>query len=85
MASEKINALVEEIKALTVLEVSELVKELEEVFGVSAAAPVAVAAAVQVHRLAVSGLIDPVGVPDAVAVQAGVPVRRRVFAVHAAV
>lgn len=45
MASEKINALVEEIKALTVLEVSELVKELEEVFGVSAAAPVAVAAA----------------------------------------
>ena len=39
MASEKINALVEEIKALTVLEVSELVKELEEVFGVSAAAP----------------------------------------------
>ena len=45
MASEKINALVEEIKALTVLEVSELVKELEEVFAVSAAAPVAVAAA----------------------------------------
>ena len=45
MASDKINALVEEIKALTVLEVSELVKELEEVFGVSAAAPVAVAAA----------------------------------------
>ena len=45
MASEKINALAEEIKALTVLEVSELVKELEEVFGVSAAAPVAVAAA----------------------------------------
>lgn len=41
MASEKINALVEEIKTLTVLEVSELVKELEEVFGVSAAAPVA--------------------------------------------
>ena len=41
MASEKINALVEEIKALTVLEVSELVKELEEVFGVSAAAPAA--------------------------------------------
>ena len=33
------------IKGMTVLEVSELVKELEEVFGVSAAAPVAVAAA----------------------------------------
>ena len=43
MASEKITAIVEEIKTLTVLEVSELVKELEEVFGVSAAA-VAVAA-----------------------------------------
>ncbi len=37
--------LVEEIKSMTVLEVSELVKELEETFGVSAAAPVAVAAA----------------------------------------
>ena len=37
--------LVESIKALTVLELSELVKELEDVFGVSAAAPVAVAAA----------------------------------------
>lgn len=37
--------LVEDIKSMTVLEVSELVKELEETFGVSAAAPVAVAAA----------------------------------------
>ena len=36
---------VEEIKTLTVLEVSELVKMLEEEFGVSAAAPVAMAAA----------------------------------------
>ncbi len=41
-----IKALVEEIKSMTVLEVSELVKELEETFGVSAAAPVAVAAPV---------------------------------------
>lgn len=40
MASEKVAALVEEVKALTVLELSELVKELEEEFGVSAAAPV---------------------------------------------
>ena len=40
-----IKKLVEEIKSMTVLEVSELVKELEETFGVSAAAPVAVAAA----------------------------------------
>ena len=45
MASEKITALIEEVKALTVLELSELVKALEEEFGVSAAAPMAVAAA----------------------------------------
>ena len=43
--SEKITALVEEIKTLSVLEVAELVKALEEEFGVSAAAPVAVVAA----------------------------------------
>lgn len=40
-----INKLVEEIKKLTIVEVSDLVKALEEEFGVSAAAPVAVAAA----------------------------------------
>ncbi len=40
-----INEIVEEIKKLTIVEVSELVKALEEEFGVSAAAPVAVAAA----------------------------------------
>jgi large subunit ribosomal protein L7/L12 len=45
MASEKVLNLIEEVKALTVLELSELVKALEEEFGVSAAAPVAVAAA----------------------------------------
>jgi large subunit ribosomal protein L7/L12 len=44
MASEKINALIEEIKALTVIELSELVHALEEVFGVSAAAMAAPAA-----------------------------------------
>lgn len=43
--SEKVEKLVEDVKALTVLELSELVKALEEEFGVSAAAPVAVAAA----------------------------------------
>ena len=42
--SEKITAMIEEIKAMTVLELSELVKAIEEEFGVSAAAPVAVAA-----------------------------------------
>ena len=38
MASEKVTALVEEVKGLSVLELSELVHTLEEVFGVSAAA-----------------------------------------------
>ena len=52
MASEKVTALVEEVKGLTVLELSELVHTLEEVFGVSAAAaavaaPVAAAEAVE--------------------------------------
>ncbi|ACM60626.1 LSU ribosomal protein L12P [Caldicellulosiruptor bescii] len=45
MASEKVQKLIEEIKTLTVLELSEMVKALEEEFGVTAAAPVAVAAA----------------------------------------
>jgi large subunit ribosomal protein L7/L12 len=43
--SDKVAKLIEDVKALTVLELSELVKALEEEFGVSAAAPVAVAAA----------------------------------------
>ena len=41
--SEKVQALIEEIKGLTVLELAEAVKAMEEEFGVSAAAPVAVA------------------------------------------
>ncbi len=44
MASENIAKFIEDIKALTVLELNELVKALEEEFGVSAAAAVAVAA-----------------------------------------
>ena len=43
--SEKVQALIEEIKTLTVIELSEVVKALEEEFGVSAAAPAAVAVA----------------------------------------
>lgn len=43
--SDKVAKLIEDVKSLTVLELSELVKALEEEFGVSAAAPVAVAAA----------------------------------------
>ena len=45
MASEKVTKLLEEIKTLTVLECSELVKEIEEAFGVSAAAPAMMMAA----------------------------------------
>lgn len=45
MANEKVTKLIEDVKALTVLELSELVKALEEEFGVSAAAPVAAVAA----------------------------------------
>ena len=45
MASEKVTAMIEEVKALTVLELSELVHALEEEFGVSAAAMAAPAAA----------------------------------------
>ena len=53
MASEKVTAMIEEVKALTVLELAELVHALEETFGVSAAAaavaaaPAAAAAAVE--------------------------------------
>jgi len=43
--SDKVVKLIEDVKSLTVLELSELVKALEEEFGVSAAAPVAGGAA----------------------------------------
>lgn len=43
MASEKALSILEEIKSLTILEMNDLVKALEEEFGVTAAAPVAVA------------------------------------------
>ena len=45
MASEKSLQILESIKALTILELADLVKAVEEEFGVSAAAPVAVAGA----------------------------------------
>ena len=53
MASAKVTALIEEIKVLTVIELSDLVHALEEEFGVSAAAmaaPAASAAAVEVEE-----------------------------------
>ena len=43
MASEKITKFIDDIKALSVLELNELVKAIEEEFGVSAAAPVMMA------------------------------------------
>jgi len=45
MASEKVQAIIEQLNTLNVLEISELSKALQEAWGVSAAAPVAVAAA----------------------------------------
>ena len=45
MASEKITNILEEIKSLTIIELADLVKAVEEEFGVSAAAPVGVAVA----------------------------------------
>lgn len=51
--SEKVTKLIEEVKALTVLELSELVKALEEEFGVSAAAPVMAMAAAPAAAAAV--------------------------------
>ena len=44
MASEKITNILEEIKTLTIIELADLVKAVEDEFGVSAAAPVGVVA-----------------------------------------
>ena len=51
--------IIEAIESMTVLELSELVKALEEKFGVSAAAPVAVAAAPAAGRDRISDRRDP--------------------------
>ena len=45
MASEKVQAIIDQLNGLNVLEISELSKSLQELWGVTAAAPVAVAAA----------------------------------------
>lgn len=58
--SDKVLKLIEDVKALTVMELSELVKALEEEFGVSAAAPVAVAAAAAPGRCRRRGREDRV-------------------------
>lgn len=51
---------IEEIKGMTVLELNELVKAIEEEFGVSAAAPVAVAGAAVAEEEGVAGTVDVV-------------------------
>ena len=66
MASEKVTALVEEVKGLTVLELSELVHTLEEVFGVSAAAaavagPAVAAAPVEEEKTEFDVVLTEVG------------------------
>ena len=66
MASEKVTALVEEVKGLTVLELSELVHTLEEVFGVSAAAaavagPAAAATPVEEEKTEFDVVLKEVG------------------------
>ena len=66
MASEKVTALVEEVKGLTVLELSELVHTLVEVFGVSAAAaavagPAAAAAPVEEEKTEFDVVLKEVG------------------------
>ena len=66
MASEKVTALVEEVKGLPVLELSELVHTLEEVFGVSAAAaavagPAAAAAPVEEEKTEFDVVLKEVG------------------------
>ena len=72
MASEKVTALVEEVKGLTVLELSELVHTLEEVFGVSAAAaavagPAVAAAPVEEEKTEFDVVLKEVG-PNKIAV-----------------
>ena len=69
MASEKVTAMIEEVKALTVLELSELVHALEEEFGVSAAAMAAPAAAAGPVAEENTGL----GLAEAKAVVEGTP------------
>ena len=66
MASEKITALVEEVKGLTVLELSERVHTLEDVFGVSAAAaavagPAAAAAPAEEEKTEFDVVLKEVG------------------------
>ena len=64
MASEKVLKLIEDVKVLTVLELSELVKALEEEFGVSAAAPAAAAAAARSSSTAATATTKRVPSPS---------------------
>ena len=55
MAEEKVTKIIEQVEQLSVLELADLVKALEEKFGVTAAAPVAVAAAPAAGQAAAGG------------------------------
>ncbi len=82
MASEKVTAMIEEVKALSVLELAELVHALEETFGVSAAAAAAPAAAAAAAPVAekikvikeVRGLLG-LGLAEAKAIVEAVPAK----------
>jgi len=67
----KINEIIEAVKGLTVLELSELVKAFEEEFGVSAAAPVAVAAAVPAAGAAAAPAVEEQTEFDVILTSAG--------------
>ena len=76
--SEKVTAMIEEVKALSVLELSELVHALEEAFGVSAAAaavaaPAAGAAAAKIKVIKVVREITGQGLAEAKATVEGAP------------
>ena len=77
--SEKITAMIEEIKGLSVLELSELVHALEDTFGVSAAAvaaPAAGAAAAAVEeKTEFDVVITGLGLAEAKAMVEGVPAK----------
>ena len=76
MASEKVTALLEEIKTMSVLELSELVHAVEEEFGVSAAAAVAVAGPAAGGEAAAEEVVREItglGLADAKALVDGAP------------
>ena len=72
LSTEERSDIIEKLSAATVMEIADLVKELEEKWGVSAAAPVAVAAAAGVEAVAEDGTVEAVSVIDAAGFAIGV-------------